>query len=106
MVATVLTLSKAVNSRSPFRGTGPFYSTLATQTWFGDFDSWTQSLLAQARKAKGRQVKIALLDTGIARAHPDLCQVDIEHPEYSVHQDGVRWKSFVIRERRRGFKLF
>ena len=95
MVATTLTLSKAVDPRSGFEGTDPFYSTLATQSWFREFDSRTQSLLAQARKTKGRQVKIAILDTGIALAHPYFCQVDIEHPEYGVPRDRVRWKSFV-----------
>ncbi|MCJ1249359.1 hypothetical protein MMC30_006582 [Trapelia coarctata] len=78
---------------------GGVYDTVAVQgitVWFREFNSRTQSLLAQARKPLGRRVKIAILDTGIDLTHPDFSKLDEDHPEYGIYKDRVKGcQSFV-----------
>lgn len=94
MAGTTTRPSKQPRKREA-RGTDYCCSVRANLSWFKEFDSKTQRLLAQGRKSSGRRVKIAILDTGIDLAHPDFSKVDPNHEDYGTPRDRVKWKSFV-----------
>ena len=49
--------------------------------------------------AKGRRVKIAILDTGIDLTHPEFDEVDSYYPGHGVpRRERVEWRSFVNSE--------
>lgn len=74
----------------------PQRSSQGIDVWFREFNSRTQSLLAQGRKPLGKRVRIAILDTGIDLGHPDFSKIDEDHPEYGTPKSRVKeCKSFV-----------
>lgn len=64
-------------------------STKSNSGWFGHLKT-TQELVAKGRKASGKRVKIAILDTGIDLAHAHFGMLDDANPDYGIPRDRVK----------------